>query len=160
MTVITAYHICKQHEPGQKTAYMQQHTIQYADEELISVIIDPHRQTIIDLEHFVQELKDKGHHVLIFIDASEDKQHQFHKQGHGIRLVTKNGFHVDGHHNGSLGTMMANCGLINVIKELNDGYLPSTHNRGTMQINFVLCTYGLLDYIVRVGFLDSSVLRL
>jgi hypothetical protein len=54
MTVITAYRVCKQRKPGPKTAYMQQHTLQYADEELISLIIDPHRQTIIDLEHFVQ----------------------------------------------------------------------------------------------------------
>jgi formylmethanofuran dehydrogenase subunit D len=49
MTVITAYRVCKQHEPGPKTAYMQEHTIQYTDEELIPFIIDPHRQKIIDL---------------------------------------------------------------------------------------------------------------
>jgi hypothetical protein len=83
------------------------------------------------LEHFVQELKDKGHHVLIFIYANEDEQHQFQEQGHVVQLVTKNGFHVDGRHNGSLGTTMDNCGLINAIKELNDGDLPNTHNRGT-----------------------------
>jgi hypothetical protein len=59
MTMITAFRVCKQHEPGPKTAYMQHHTIQYADEELIPVIIDPHRQTIIDLENVVQDLKEK-----------------------------------------------------------------------------------------------------
>jgi hypothetical protein len=89
MTVITAYHVCKQHEPGQKTAYMQQHTLQYADEDLIPFIIDPHRQTIIDLEHFVQELKDKGRYVLIFIDSNEDEQHQFQEQGHDLQIATK-----------------------------------------------------------------------
>jgi hypothetical protein len=118
MTVITAYRVCKQHKPGQKSAYMQEHTIQYADEELRTFIIDPHRQTIIDLEYFVQELKDKGHHVFIFIDANEDGQHQFQEQGHDVQLATNNGFHVDGRHNRSLGTMMDNCLLI---KELNDG---------------------------------------
>jgi hypothetical protein len=96
MTVMTAYRGCKQHEPGPKTAYMQEHTIQYADEELRPFIIDPHMQTIIDLEHFVQELKDKGHHVLIFIDANKDEQHQFQEQGHTVQLVTNHGFHVDG----------------------------------------------------------------
>jgi predicted AAA+ superfamily ATPase len=75
---------------------MQEHKIQYADEELRSFIIDPHKQTIVDLEHFVQELKDKGHHVLIFKDSNEDDQHQFQEQGHYVQLVTKNGFHVDG----------------------------------------------------------------
>jgi hypothetical protein len=54
ITVITAYRVCKQHESGPKMAYMQQHIIQYADEELRPFNIDPHRQTIIDLEHFVQ----------------------------------------------------------------------------------------------------------
>jgi hypothetical protein len=77
MTVITAYRVCKQHEPGPKKTYMQEHTIQYADKEPITFIIDPHMQTIIDLEHFVHTLKYKGHHVLIFIDANEDEQHQF-----------------------------------------------------------------------------------
>jgi hypothetical protein len=74
------------------------------------------------------------------IDANEDEQHQLQEQGHVVQLVTKNGFHVDGHHNRSLGTMKDNCGLINAIKELNDGGLPNTHNRGTGQIDFVLCT--------------------
>jgi hypothetical protein len=137
---------------------MQHHTIQYADEELIPFIIDPHRQTFIDLEHFVQELQEKGHHVLIYIDANEDEQHQFREQGHDVQLVTNNSFHMDGRHNGSLGTMMANCGLVNSTKELNHGDLPNTHNRGSRQIDFVLCTEGILDYIVRVGFLDSSIL--
>jgi hypothetical protein len=54
--------------------------------------------------------------------------------------------------------MMDSCGLINAIKELNDGELHNTQNRGTRQIDFVICTEGLLDYIIRVGFLDSSVL--
>jgi hypothetical protein len=54
--------------------------------------------------------------------------------------------------------MMDNGGLINAIKELNDGELPNTHNRVTRKIDFVLCTEGLLDYIIRVGFLDSRVL--
>jgi hypothetical protein len=157
MTVITAYRVCKQHEPGPKTAYMQEHTIQYADKDLRPFIIDPHRQTVIDLEYFLQKLKDKVHHVLIFIDANEDEQHQFQEQGHDVQLVTNKGFHVDGRHNGSLGTMMDNYGLINRIKELNDGILPNTHNRGTRQIDFVICTEGLLDFIIRVVFLYSSV---
>jgi hypothetical protein len=54
--------------------------------------------------------------------------------------------------------MMDNCSLINAIKALNDGDLPNTHNRGTQYIDFVLCKEGLLDYIIRAVFLDSSVL--
>jgi hypothetical protein len=137
---------------------MQQHTVQYTEKEVRPFIIDPHRQTITNLEHFLQELKDKVHHVLIFIDANEVEQHQFQEQGHVIHLVTKTGFHVDGRHNVSLGTMMDNCVLINEIKELDNGDLPKTHSRGTRQTDFVLFTEGLLDFIIRFRFLDSSVL--
>jgi hypothetical protein len=116
MTVIASYCVCKKHEPGPKTAYIQHHTIQYADEELRPFIIDPQRQTIIDLEHFVQELKDKGHHVFIFIDANEEEQHQFQEQGNGVQLVTQNGLRgrapqrILGHHDGQLRTDQCNQG--------------------------------------------------
>jgi hypothetical protein len=122
---------------------MQQHTIQYADEELRPFILDPHRQTIIDLDQFVQELKDKGHHILIFIDANEDEQHQFQEQGHVFQLVTKNCLHVDGRHNGSLGTIMDNCGLINALKELNDGtyLIPTTEGPGRFTLSYAHKAY-------------------
>jgi hypothetical protein len=58
-------------------AYMQQYTVQYEDEELKIFLLDPHRQTMIDLEYFIQELRDKGHHVMTSIEANEDGFHQF-----------------------------------------------------------------------------------
>jgi hypothetical protein len=57
-----------------------------------------------------------------------------------------------------MGIMMANCGLINAIKELNDGDPPNTHISGSIQIDIALCTEGLLEHIDRVICLDYSVL--
>jgi hypothetical protein len=54
---------------------------------------------------------------------------------------------------------MRNYGLLNVIKELNEGTPPNTHNRGSQQIDFVLATARLFqDCIEQAGFLDCSVL--
>jgi hypothetical protein len=32
---------------------------------------DPHRQTMVDLQYFVQELRDDGHKLGIFMDANQ-----------------------------------------------------------------------------------------
>jgi hypothetical protein len=92
------------------------------------------------VEYFVKNLKDANHEVLIFTDANENETHQFEAQTHDVTFVTKHGFHVDGNIDGSLHTFMRSCGLINVIKELNEGTPPNTHNRGSQQIDFVLAT--------------------
>jgi hypothetical protein len=56
-------------------------------------------------------------------------------------------------------TLSCNCWLLNVIKELNEGTPPNTHNRGSQQIDFVLATAILFqECIEQAGFLDSSVL--
>jgi hypothetical protein len=93
------------------------------------------------------------------MDANENKTHQFQAQTHDAKFMTKHGFRVDGSIDGSLYTFMRNCGLLNVIKELNEGTTPNTHNRGSQQIEFMLATARLLqDGIEHAKFLDSSVL--
>jgi hypothetical protein len=93
------------------------------------------------------------------MDANENETHQFQAQTHDVKLLTKHGFHVDGSINGSLHTFMRTCGLLNVIKELNEGTTPNTHNCGSQQIYFILATARLFeDGIEHAGFLDSSVL--
>jgi hypothetical protein len=37
-----------------------------------TVSIDPHRQTMVDLEYFVRELRDEGHEVVVFLDANQN----------------------------------------------------------------------------------------
>jgi hypothetical protein len=67
-------------KPGNTTASTHQYKIQYEDEELRPFLLIPHRQTLIDLEYFVKDLKDANHEVLIFMDANENETHQFQAQ--------------------------------------------------------------------------------
>jgi hypothetical protein len=122
-------------------------------------LLSPHRQTLIDMEYFVKDLKYANHEVLIFMDANKNETHQFQAQTHDVKSVTKYGFHVDGSIYGSLHTFMRNCGLLNVIKELNDGETANTHNRGSQQIDFILASARFIqDGIEHAGFLYPSVL--
>jgi hypothetical protein len=56
--------------PGDITAWRQQYQIQYSDESARVGSIDPHRQTMVDLEYFIRELRDGGHEVVVFLDAN------------------------------------------------------------------------------------------
>jgi hypothetical protein len=71
MTIISAHRVCKQTSPGDLTASKQQHGIMYEDEELQPYLVDPHKQTLIDLQYHVDKLKTDGHEVLIFMDANQ-----------------------------------------------------------------------------------------
>jgi hypothetical protein len=145
--------------PGNTTASAQQYKIQYEDEELRPFLLSPHRQTLIDLEYSVKDLKDSNHEVLIFMDAKENETHQFQAQTHDVKFVYKRGFHVDGSINGSLHTFMRNCGLLNVIKEINEVTTPNTHNRGSQQIDCILASARFVqDGFEHARFLDPSVL--
>jgi hypothetical protein len=159
LTLVSEYRVCDQTNPGNTTASAQEYKIQYEDEESRSFLLSPHRQTLIDMEYFVKDLKDANHEVLIFMDANENETPRFQAQTHDVKSVTKHGFHVDGSIDGSLHTFMRNCGLLNVIKELNEGSTPNTHNRGSQQINFILASARFIqDGIEHAGFLDPSVL--
>jgi hypothetical protein len=50
ITVINAYIVCSQRDQGDTTASRQQQCVQYADEELGPYVLDPHKQTLIDLQ--------------------------------------------------------------------------------------------------------------
>jgi hypothetical protein len=159
LTLVSEYRVCDQKNPGNTTALAQQYKIQYEDEELRPFLLSPHRQSLIDLEYLVKDVKDANHEVLIFMDANENEAHKFQAQTHDVKFVTKHGFYVNRSIDGSLHTFMRNCGLLNVIKELNEGTTTNTQNRGSQQIDFILATARLFqDGIEHAGFLDSSVL--
>jgi hypothetical protein len=144
-----------------KTASHQQETIPYADEELRPLLVDPYKQTLIDLQYFVQELQyqDLQHEVIVMIDANQYEDQQYFEQGHTSQYVTSNHFHVDGSIDGSLHTFIVNCGLRNVLRELHGGVVPRTHMHGSKQIDFVLNNGRLTDSIEASGSLDCSVLN-
>jgi hypothetical protein len=54
ITVINAYRVCLKCDLENTTAYKQQQRIQYADDELRPYVLDPHKQTLNDVQYFVQ----------------------------------------------------------------------------------------------------------
>jgi hypothetical protein len=80
ITVLNAYRVCSQREPGDTTASKQQNYIQYADEELRPYVLDPHKQTLIDLQYFVQELQQGGDEVILLQDDNQDEHQSYRPQ--------------------------------------------------------------------------------
>jgi hypothetical protein len=35
-------------------------------------VLDPHKQTLIDLQYFVQKLQQEGDEVILFLDVNQD----------------------------------------------------------------------------------------
>jgi hypothetical protein len=116
MTIISAYRVCKQTNPGDLTASKQQLGILYEDEELRPYLVDPHKQTLIDLQFHIDKLKADGHEVLILMDANKAEEQVYQAQTHNEKFVTHKRFHVDGSIDGSLRSFIHNCGLINVLR--------------------------------------------
>jgi hypothetical protein len=152
--------VCSQHDPGDTTVSKQQQCIQYADEELIPYVLDPHKQTLIDLQYFVQEQQQGGDGFILFLDANQDEHQSYRPQDHDVCFKTKGGFHVDGSIDGSLRTFMANCGLTNVLLDVHSDQFPNTHVRGSKQIDFARVTDEIRPCIKAVGLLDESILKI
>jgi hypothetical protein len=160
ITVSSAYRVGKPNS-GCKTASRQQEKIQYADEVLRPYLVDPYKQTLIDLQYFVQELQsqDLKHEVIVMIDGNKDEDQQYCDQGHTTQYTTSRHFHVDGPIDGSLHTFMGNFRLRNALREFHGGVVPNTHMRRSKHIDFMLTTGGLTNSIEATGLLDCSVLN-
>jgi hypothetical protein len=74
--IITVYQVGHNHNAGDAKAFQQQDRTQYSD-ETARVEINPHKQTMIDLEYFTEEQKTDGFEVAVFIDANETLDHRF-----------------------------------------------------------------------------------
>jgi hypothetical protein len=121
--------------------------------------VDPHKQTLIDLQYHVEKLKSDGHEVLIFTDSNQSEEQVYQAQTHKEKFVTQKGFHVDGSIDGSLQSFIQNRGLINVLRRMYEGVVPKTHARVSAQIDFPLITAGLDKHVLYVGLLDRYVLQ-
>jgi hypothetical protein len=94
------------------------------------------------------------------MDANQAEEQTYQPQSHIIKLVMNKGFHFDGTIYGSLQSFMQNCGLINILRQVHEGFVPSTHTRGSVQIDFPLITAGLAEHVLDVGLLNRSVLQI
>jgi hypothetical protein len=158
--IVTVYRVGHNHYAGEATAFQQQYRTQYAD-ETARVEISPHKQTMIDLEYFREELKTDGFQVVVFIDANETLDHRFRSHNHDHTYKSDKGLHIDGSLDGSIATYTQNCGLSNILSECHTESrtdIPNTHLRGSTQIDFVLTTAGIAHFIQSIGLLDFDVI--
>jgi hypothetical protein len=119
ITLINTYRVCSQRDPGDTTASRRQQCAQNADEELRPYVLDPHKQTLIDLQYCVQELLQGGDEVILFLDANQEKYQPYRPQDHDVCFKTKGGFYVDGSIDGFLRSFMTNCGLTNALTDID-----------------------------------------
>jgi hypothetical protein len=138
--------VCSQRDPGDTTASRQKRCVQYADEEMRPYILDPHKQTLIDLQYFVQELLQEG-------ESNQDEYQSYRPQDHDACFRTKGGFQVDGSIYGSLRSFLANCGLTKALTDIHSEQVPNTHVRGSKQIEFYPLADRIRPWIEAVGIL-------
>jgi hypothetical protein len=74
VAIVTVYRVGHNHNVGDART-------QYSD-ETARVEINPHKQTMIDLEYFTEELKTDGFKVVVFIDANKTLDHRFRSHNH------------------------------------------------------------------------------
>jgi hypothetical protein len=130
--IVTVYRVGHTHNSGDATAFQQQYRTQFAD-ETARFEINPHKQMMMDLEYFTEELKTDGFEVAVFIDAHETLEHRFRSQNHDHKYKSDKGFHIDGSIDGSIATYTRNCGLSNTLSERHaetGTAIPNTHLRG------------------------------
>jgi hypothetical protein len=64
----------------------------YEDEELRPYLVDPHKQTLIDLQYHVEKLKAYGHELLIFMDANQAEEEVYQAQTQNDFFLKTEGF--------------------------------------------------------------------
>jgi hypothetical protein len=158
--IVTVYRVGHNRNAGDATAFQQQYRTQNAD-QTARVEINPHTQTMIDLEYFTEELKTDCFKVFVFIDANRPLDHIVCLQNHDHKYKLDKGFHIDGSIDGSIATYSHNCGMSNILSERHaesGAEIPNTHLRGSKQIDFVLTTSGIALFIQYIGLLDFDVI--
>jgi hypothetical protein len=88
-------------------------------------MMNPHNQTMIDIQYFVQDLQEKIHEIIVMIDANQPEGQHYQSQLHNENFRTAHGFHVDGSIDGSIQTFMSKCGLDDAITLMHDGVVPN-----------------------------------
>jgi hypothetical protein len=114
--------------------------------------------TLVDLEYFVNNLRNKEHDVAIFIDAHHNDKRFYRPQGHDKQFESDGGFNIDGRIEGSLKTFTENTGLVNALNNKHgSGNVPPTREPGYKVIDYVLVSEGLLPHITSIGMLSQDV---
>lgn len=168
ITFITCYRVCDQRSyAGERTAYSQQHRLLQLSGQFSSAsAINPRRQTILDLQHFILSLKATGHDVVLLIDSNEPisrappllEDTPVTQPASTFPPPTMHYQHtINLHHDGKLDTLIQACGLTDALRYHHpQGSPPGTYNRGTQRIDFIFITSRLQSCSVRAGLLPFN----
>jgi hypothetical protein len=126
------------------SAYFQQSRIVEDGDESIPFTIDPHRQTIRDLQIFIAGCQQEGYRVMLCMDGNQDDQHVFMEQNYNGKCCTPLGFHYDNNIDGSIATMIDTCDLVNVHK-LHVNISPTQSSSRSSQIDFIFISASSFD---------------
>jgi hypothetical protein len=63
----------------------------------------------------MKELRDKGHEVVVFVDANQNESRCYRPQNHDRKFKSDTGFNIYGTIDGCLKTFVQNTGLHNIL---------------------------------------------
>ena len=133
ITIISAYQVCQKTITGRNTAVNQQisQLIEEAIQERNTTRINPREAFIRDLHQFICQQQQNGDKILLLGDFNDDITNKDSGMAH---LTTE-------------------CGLIDVFAlRLENPHHPSTCQRGTKRIDFVLASPSLIPSIKAAGY--------
>jgi hypothetical protein len=128
-----------------------------SEDEAKGIPIDPHRQTIRDLQICIQSYQQQGFLIFLLLDSNQDDLHFFQQQDIMTKVCTPLGLNYDRKIYGSIATLLEACNLVNIHK-LKHGDVPATHNTGSLQIDFGFLSYAATEFIYKCGILDFNAL--
>jgi hypothetical protein len=126
-----------------------------SEDEYVGIPIDPHRQTIRDLQIFIQSYQQQGYFIFLLMDGKQNDSHVFQPQDIPNRVNTPLGFNYDKHIDGSIASLVEACNLVNIHK-LKHGNVPATHIAGSDQIDFGYLSFVATEFVFRCGVLDFN----
>jgi hypothetical protein len=128
MIVFSCYLVCPRPPPSKiGSAYYQQSRIMESEEKSMGIPINPHRQTMRDLQIFIQGYQQQGYFIFLIMDGNQNDSHVFQPQDIHNRVHTPLGFNYDENIDGSIATLADSCNLVNIHK-LKHENVPATHN--------------------------------
>jgi hypothetical protein len=117
--------------------------------------IDPHRQTIRDLQIFIASYQQDGYLIFLLVDGNQDDTHVFRSQKYDGKCCTPLGFHYDKSIDRSIASMVDECDLVNIHK-LKHGNTPPTQSSGSTHIDFIFVSATAAEFVEYCGILDYN----
>jgi hypothetical protein len=132
VAVVTAYRVCKAQASslGKKTASITQYCTIAAkfDEEKRTDKPNPRRHFILDLQSWLEDMKNDGNLIILCLDNNEDL---LAHQGSSHQLEYKEDTFInDSQHDGTLATLARTCNLIDVLGAQHPVNTPAMYSRG------------------------------